>query len=322
MDWNEKINDMAGGYKNAAILLNSLRAGIFDALAEEWKTPAELAADCKLDARATDIVVHSLAAAGILKKDGDRFSTEPGARPFLLADSPTTMKSILGHNLSMMRGWAHLDEVMQSGQPIPKQEQSKEQLRDFICGMENVSRISSLDVAAKIDLAFAKRLLDLGGGPGTSSITFANDNPGLECVVYDLEGPIEIAEEQIANANLSNRISTVVGDFHTDDIGEGFDVVYISNIIHMMDSERTLALFNKSRRALVPGGRLLLKDFYLEDSQTEPAFCAQFSVNMLVNTQGGKTYTRSEALDLLGKAGFGDFEVIDVATQSQVIVCS
>ena len=87
MDWNQKINDMAGGYKDAAILLNSLRAGIFEALGEDRKTPHEIAEQCDLDPRATDIGVHALAAAGILIKDGDLFSTEPQARPILLADS-------------------------------------------------------------------------------------------------------------------------------------------------------------------------------------------------------------------------------------------
>ncbi len=321
MDWNQNINEMASGFKNAAILLNSLRAGIFEALGEEWKTSQEVAANCGLDPRATDVVIHALVAAGILKMDGDRFSTEPGARPFLLGDSPSTLKSILSHNLFMMRGWAHLDQVMQSGEPIRNQEQTKDQMRDFICGMENVSRVSSQEVAAKIDLGSAKRLLDLGGGPGTAAIIFAEANPGLEGVVYDLEGPIEIAGQQIAKAKLSHRLTTMAGDFHTDDIGAGFDVIYLANIIHMMDSEQTLALLRKCRNALVPGGQLLLKDFYLEDSKIEPAFGAQFSVNMLVNTRGGKTYTRSEVLALLGTAGFSDFEVVDVASQSQVIVC-
>ncbi len=219
MDWVQRINEMAWGYKDAAILLNSLRVGIFEALGQDWLTADEVAAKYDLDARATDVVLHALTAAGICQQDGELFASEPEARPLLLADSPTTLKSILGHNLFMMRGWAHLDQVMQSGEPIRNQEQTNDQMRDFICGMENVSRVSSQEVVAKIDLGSVKRLLDLGGGPGTAAITFAQANPGLEGVVFDLEGPIEIAREQIAKAELSQRLTTVAGDFHTDDIG-------------------------------------------------------------------------------------------------------
>ncbi len=320
MDWTQRINDMAWGYKNAAILLNSLRAGIFEAIGDRLQTPQEVATTCELDARATDIVMHALAAMGILKKDGARFALEPGAQAVLLADSPTTQKNILGHNLFMMRGWANLDTVLKTGQPAPGEKSSKQQMQDFICGMENVSRLSSLEVAEKIDLSSAQRLLDLGGGPGTAAIALAQANRDLRCVVFDLEGPIGIAQEKIAAAGLQDRVTTVAGNFHTDDYGSGFDVVYIANIIHMMAPAKTLELFKKSRAALVPEGRLLLKDFFLEDSRTEPATCAQFSVNMLVNTQDGRTYTRSETLNLLEEAGFGGFETIDIATHSQVIV--
>jgi ubiquinone/menaquinone biosynthesis C-methylase UbiE len=324
MDWVQRINEMAWGYKNAAILLNSLRAGIFEALGDQWRTAAEVADQCELDSRACDVVMHALAAAGVLRKDGDKFATEPGARPILLAEGSQTLKSILGHNLFMMRNWAFLEDTLRTGQPVRRHElgpaEEEQQMRDFICGMENVSRQSSLEVAAKVDLAGARRLLDLGGGPGTAAITFARANPELQCVVFDLPGPVGIASEQISTAGLAGRVSIAAGDFHTDELPGDFDVVYISNIVHMMDSERTLALLKKSRRALVPGGQLLLKDFFLEDSRIEPAGAAQFSVNMLVNTAGGKSYTRSEILDLLEQSGFGDFDIVDVGAQSQVIV--
>ncbi len=321
MDWTQRINDIASGYKNAAILLNALRAGIFEALGDRRQTPQEVASACNLDVRATDIVMHALAAMGILHKDGERFATDPGARAVLLDGSPTSMKSILSHNLFMMRGWAHLDKILATGQPLPGEKRSEQQMRDFICGMENVSRASARDVAARIDLTGAGRLLDLGGGPGTAAIAFARANPQLHCVVYDLPGPVSIAREQIAAAGLEERITTVAGDFHTDELGAGFDAIYISNIIHMLAPEETLALFRKTHASLTPQGRLLLKDFFLEDSRLEPAASAQFSVNMLVHTAGGKTYTRSETLGLLQEAGFKVLEKVDVPPHSEVMVC-
>ena len=59
-------------------------------------------------------------------------------------------------------------------------------MEDFICGMENVSRKTSREVVEKIDLSQARKLLDLGGGPGTAALTFAQANPELEAVVFDL----------------------------------------------------------------------------------------------------------------------------------------
>jgi len=106
----------------------------------------------------------------------------------------------------------------------------------------------------------------------------------------------------------------------TDDIGQDFDVVYISNIIHMLSPAKTLALLEKAKAALVAGGRVLVKDFFLADSRVEPAWTAQFSVNMLVNTEGGKSYTFTEIKDLLARAGFGSLETVEIASNSMVIV--
>jgi len=297
-----------------------LKVGIFEALGENRRTPAEVAADLDLDVRAVDVVMCALAAAGILlKEDADRFTIDPGARPFLLAGGSETMVSIIGHNRSMFRSWVQLDGVMRTGAPAPRPERTAEEMEDFIRGMENVSRRSSEEVAAKIDFSGAHRLLDLGGGPGTASLTFARANPGLECVVFDLEGPVGIAAGRIRQAGMEDRVTIRAGDFLTDDIGGDFDIVYISNIIHMLSPDRTLELLVKAGRALGPGGRVLVKDFFLEDSRVEPPWTAQFSVNMLVHSEGGKSYTFTEMKDLLARAGFGGLETVAIARNSMVI---
>ena len=319
MEWAERIETMTAGYRDSCTLIAALKVGVFETLGEGSRTPADVAADLDLDTRAVDVVMCALAAAEILLQDGDRFAIDPGARPFLLAGSPETMVSIIGHNRSMLRSWVGLEGVMRTGMPAPRSEVTAEEMEDFICGMENVSRRTSEEVAVKIDFSDTRRLLDLGGGPGTASLTFARANPGLECVVYDLEGPVGIAAGRISLAGLKDRVTTWTGDFLTDDIGRDFDIVYISNIIHMLSPDQTLELLKKAGGALVSGGRVLVKDFFLEDSRIAPPWTAQFSVNMLVNTEGGKTYTLTEMSDLLTRAGFDGLETVEIARNSMII---
>jgi len=256
---------------------------------------------------------------GILDKEGESFAITAGARPFVLADGAETKVSIIGHHRSLLRKWARLDEVLRTGQPIPREERTEEEMRDFILGMENVSRLSSQDVAGKIDLSDCRRLLDLGGGPGTSALTFARANPHLHCVVFDLPGPVGIAEEQIKKAGLAERVTTMAGDFHTDPLGEGFDAVYIANILHMLGPDEVASLLKRSVAAMAPGGRLLVKDFFLEESRIEPAFAAQFSVNMLVASQQGRSYTRGEMDRMFTAAGISVVETWPVAANSLVL---
>jgi predicted O-methyltransferase YrrM len=320
MEWVERIETMTAGYRDSCILIAALKVGIFEALGEEQRTSNEVATALGLDTRAVDIVMCALAAAAVLQKHSNRFTIDPGAKPYLLAGGPETMVSIIGHNRSLLRSWVQLEEVMRTGTPAPREERTPDEMDDFIRGMENVSRRSSEQVESKIDFSGTRRLLDLGGGPGTAALTFARANPELKCVVFDLEGPEGIAAEQIKKAGLADRVTTRVGDFLTDDIGKDFDFVYISNIIHMLSPDQTLALLEKAKVALVSGGRVMVKDFFLADSRIEPPWTAQFSVNMLVNTEGGKSYTFTEMKDLLAQAGFGGPETVEIARNSMVII--
>ncbi|MBK7703568.1 MAG: methyltransferase [bacterium] len=322
MEARDKLDRIAAGYQDAFIMLTSLRLGVFDALAGGTRTPAALAAELGLDARALDTVLHALAAIGILVKDGEGFRLDPDCGLLLTNDSPATMASIYRHHDRLSRRWIRLEETLRTGEPVPRGAGAREprEHHDYICGMENISRRSSRDVAAAIDFSTARRLLDVGGGPGTASLVFAAANPALHCVVFDLPETTAIARGQIAASGLADRVTAVDGDFHVDGFGAGFDVVYVSNIIHMLTPDDTAMIARKAHAALVPGGRLMFKDFYLDDTRTAPAHAARFSVNMLVGTAGGKSYTLSEAKAIMAAAGFGDFTEAPVGGRSLVVV--
>jgi len=65
-------------------------------------------------------------------------------------------------------------------------------------------------------------------------------------------------------------------------------------------------LFQKVFRALIPGGRIVIRDHVMEPDRTEPKDGAIFAVNMLVNTEGGSTYTYDEIRSWLEEAGFAN----------------
>ena len=112
----------------------------------------------------------------------------------------------------------------------------------------------------------------------------------------------------------------MAGDFETDELGAGYDCIYVSSIIHSLGPDDTAALFAKARRALSPGGVIMVKEFYLDDTRTRPASAARFAVNMLVGTAAGKSYTLTETQALLRAAGFGDFTTVPVGAHSAVLV--
>jgi len=72
----------------------------------------------------------------------------------------------------------------------------------------------------------------------------------------------------------------------------------------MLSSAENRDLLRRSRRALLPGGRLVIQDFILEEDKTAPKMAALFSLNMLVGTEGGASYNQSEYAEWLTAAGF------------------
>lgn len=320
MDPRRHLDEMSRGFMHSAILLTACDQEIFEALGGEPASAPKLAEALGLDARALEIVLLALASDGYVLKEGELFRLNPDFAPFLLSEGEQTQVHILRHNYHLMQRWVRLSQTLYDGKPIPRIPEDPVQMRAFICGMADISRASSREVAEKFDFSPYRRLLDLGGGPGTAAITFAQKYPNLHCVVFDLPGPITIAREQIAAAGVGDRVTTQAGDYFMEMLGGGYDIIYVSNIIHSMGEKETATLVDKCRRALAPGGTLAIKEFFLDEDRTSPAGAAMFSVNMLVNTERGKSYTLGEVKAIMERAGFGEFKTIDVAMYSRLLV--
>ena len=78
----------------------------------------------------------------------------------------------------------------------------------------------------------------------------------------------------------------------------------LSAIIHQNSPEQNRELYRKIFRALLPGGRLIIRDHVMSSDHTQPVSGAFFAVNMLVVTEGGLTYSFDEIKSSLESGGF------------------
>jgi len=105
-----------------------------------------------------------------------------------------------------MSGWSRLDQAVAGGAPVVRKQVSKTddevQRESFLMGMFNLASMLAPGIAQQIDLSGRKRLLDLGGGPGTYAIHFCKQNPQLSGVVYDLPTTRSFAEKPSAVSGL------------------------------------------------------------------------------------------------------------------------
>jgi ubiquinone/menaquinone biosynthesis C-methylase UbiE len=166
--------------------------------------------------------------------------------------------------------------------------------------MHNIALLRVRETVKALELRGIKTALDLGGGPGTYAIALAKR--GLDVTLYDMPETMRISRLNAKQAGVKLRFRK--GDFMVDEIGKGFDLVFISQIFHAYSEEDNVMLLEKCRTALNPGGRVAVQEALISDDKTRPLRGALFTVNMLVNTVGGRCYSPGEMKRWLKKTGF------------------
>ena len=321
----DRIRSMAAGFQPAKLVLTALDLGVFDVLAGEALGAEALAARLDLDPRATRIAANALVALGLLEKEGGRYTASDAARRWLARSSPDYRGDILRHLHHTWKDWADLERVWRTGRPAKTRgtqhlPRSDEEIRNFICGMENVTRELAPRLAALLPLEGVRHGLDLGAGPGNYCLAFVNRWPGLRMVHFDLPATSRIAREFVAGKPGADRIEFLEGDFLRDPLGGPYDFVWASQVIHMLGEADLDRLLERVVRVLEPGGLLAVHDQFLDPDGTSPPRAAVFGVHMLVVTDSGRTYTCEEVETRSRSAGLTPCGRIDYGGPARVVL--
>ncbi len=297
---------LSGSYWSACALHAGVKLDIFTQLAERELNAAELALLLKSDPRGLAMLLNALTSLGLLSKRAEIYSATPFAAKHLARTSQLYLGHIIQHHHHLMAGWTHLDEAVVSGQPFHERisRADDETTREsFEMGMFNLAMQLAPLIVPNVNLAGRRRLLDLGGGPGTYAINFCRQYPDLSAVVYDLPSTRPFAEATIARFDLTDRIDFEEGDFIAEDIEGRFDVAWLSHILHGEGPDGCAILLKRAVSALEPGGLILVQEFILDDTMDGPLFPALFSLNMLLGTTSGQAYSQGELMEMLEAAG-------------------
>jgi predicted O-methyltransferase YrrM len=295
LPWLRQVSSFAV----SRIILTANNFRIFDHLAFPGKTAELLARTISADARATGLLLNSLVAIGILEKKEDRYRNTPVAARFLVSGPPDYQGDILRHYSTLWDNWSGLDTVLKTGKPFRKVHDHE----SFILGMHNLALQKVKKVVASLDLKGVRHILDLGGGPGTYAMALARK--GRQVTIMDSPDTLKIARKLIRRSGLSGSVRLLPGDFTSDDLGTGYDLIFISQIFHAYAEAACISMLRKSCDALNPGGKVVVQEFLLDETRTAPLQGVLFAINMLVNTPGGRTYTPREMIAWMKKAGFG-----------------
>lgn len=293
-------------------------AGIFRALADGAATPAGVAERAGLDVRAVGIVLPALAQEGILEEEGGRYRPTDACRRALCdPESGDFVGGGLPLWLNNLEGWTRLPEVLRTGEPIRSAGavRDEESLRRFMAGMAAApeERIRKIVDRCLERASGAERILDVGGGPGHMSRRFVER--GLRATLFDTPETVDFVRDEYGLGEVDG-LELVGGDFTTDRLPDGpFDVVLLSNVIHIYGPDENRRLVAEAARVTAPGGVVAIQDFVRGRSPR----AARFALVMLMRTDSGDTYGEGEIRHWLEAAGLGDVRVEDVDRERQLV---
>jgi SAM-dependent methyltransferase len=313
----------SSSYWRSFALQTAVKLDLFTILGDQKLSGAEVAKALAGDAHGVTTLLNAVAALGLVDKDDDRFSNTEAAKSLLVSSSLRYIGHLIRHHANLAEAWCRLEESVRTGKPVRQRSSgsSGETQADFLRGMHAQAMGIAPRTAESIDLGGRTRLLDLGGGPGTWAIHFAKANPTLTAVVFDLEGSRPYAERTISQFGLCGQVQFHGGDYTSDPLPGGFDVAWLSHILHAESPQTCRALIRKTVDSLAPEGLILVHEFILDPDGTRPLFPALFSLNMLIAAPGGRSYTETELTSMLADAGVRDLHLLDFVgpTESRIL---
>jgi predicted O-methyltransferase YrrM len=316
---------MLYAYQGSAILMGSHELGIYGVLSDGPLNEQEIAAAIGSAPRSTALLLNACVAMGLLHKAGDRYSNSSLAAEFLAPGKPGYLGRVVSKEQEFYQPWGRISQAVREDKAqLPpmtaRLDENPETARNFLLALHDLGLLNAATLPDYVDLPGPKKLLDVGGGVGTFSILLAESNPELRAVVLDLPQVQAIAEDMIASHDLSDRIEFRAGDYSAPSLGEGYDAVLLSNILHDNTEEACRELIAKSRRALVDDGLLVINEFFLDQDGSSPPVGAIFSLLMMLENQGAAEYPVDTIKGWLLEAGFVDPVTCEIPDPSPMVV--
>ncbi|MEU5691377.1 methyltransferase [Actinosynnema sp. NPDC020468] len=316
------VVDQALGYLYPAALRAAAAVGVADHL-DRPRTAAELAERTGTAEDGLYRVLRLLATKGLFAQDSQgRFRLTP-AGDVLRTDAPISVRSavLMLTDETMWRPAGELADCLRNdpvfdrifGVPFFEHfARNPDTAAVFHDGMAAFSDIENDPIAACCDFPTDATVVDVGGGHGGFLLAALTARPDLRGVLHD---QAHVLAGHRLGGLPADRWSTSEGDFFTE-VPPG-DVHVLKRILHDWPDDRCATVLSHCRRALNPGGRVLVVDAVLPPGD-EPHQGKALDLMMMASLSG-KERTEDDFRALFAAAGLELTRVIPTPTVLSVV---
>lgn len=300
------------GYWATGILGAAASHSLFTHLDAGATAADQLAVRAGISQRGAQTLLDGLVSLGLVELHDGNYRNTAEAATFLVEGRPTCLSGFAKLKLAHMVALAGLPDVVRAGGPL---RDATVEVADNPHWEELVQALAAQSVPVAKIAADTLRLseageisiLDIGGGSGIYSAIWLELNPAARSTQLDWRPINAIARRLLAERGVADRFTCIDGDFHTTSFGtSAHDIAVYSHIAHQEGPEENIAIFTKIRRALKPGGTLVICDYIVDDDRSGPPFPLTFAAEMLLKSKHGGTWRRADYQAWLAKAGFED----------------
>lgn len=312
-----EISRIAYGFMASRALFAALEIDLFTLLSGHPKSAAVLAAQSGISENRLLTLLVSLVSVGLLSKDGDLFANSPGAESFLVRGAPKDY----GEYLRVVNGklnyryFMNLDEALR-GNRLSEDAgfyaayySKPEEIEEFTRAQHAGSLGPAVLLSRRADLSGCRTLLDVGGGSGAFTIALCQRNPTLRATILDFPEIVDIARRYAKDAGLESRIATLAGNALHVDWPTHQDAVLMSYVWSAVGQGDLDKFAERAYEALVPGGRVLVHDFMVNDDHTGPPVAAWHLLASTINNPQALCLTPQGLTERLRRGGFNNVSV-------------
>ena len=318
----EDIRELANAFRESRALLTAIELKIFSVIDKHLLTSDEVAKKINADSRAVDRLMNALCAMGFLNKVHGKFYNSDLSSKYLVESKPDFMGNLY-HTNNLWNSWSNLtDSVIKGTSVISNKNKSEKDnwVESFISAMHYRGVNQGKILAMMIDLTKVKTMLDVGGGSAAFAIEIVKKNPSINAVVLDLPNVIPLTKRYVSESGLIDKFKFIEGDYLTKDFEGKYDLILLSAIVHINNYEQNKMLIKKCADSLDKNGLIVINDFVMNDDRTKPFHGALFSLNMLVGTANGDTYTEKEIREWFESAGLSNIERKNTSFGSDLMI--
>ena len=224
----------------------------------------------------TAYLLEALTALGFVVKDGDAFRSSEEAEKYLVRGKEEYLGGFIQY-YSMNEGSMPFDVIrLVTEGPQPMQQQVNEQSLDFAAmgammrqaqegfrQQELLKIVRSLPENEKI-----RSVLDLGCGTGLLGMSVVKDGEERTGTFIDLM-PQNVMAESAEQMGLSDRVNLISGNFLTEELGGGYDLILAVSVALFARGDME-GFLKKCFDALNTGGVMLVISEGISHDHTSP----------------------------------------------------